>query len=76
MVSRRSFYTTLSLLLTALTLCIIVYINKIYSNTEMEYMYSLQNNYSQSDDYKYLGYIFDDYNENVNLNFTNMEMKP
>lgn len=66
---RKTVYSALAVLLTVISLVIIFFLNESFLSEDANNGY----NYSVTglEDSEYLGYIFDDYNEKVNLNYIN-----
>ena len=68
---RKTVYSALAVLLTVISLVIILFLNESFSYEDANNDY----NYSGAgfEDSEYLGYIFDDYNEKVNLDYIDKE---
>jgi len=66
--NRRKTYSLLVVLMTVISLSVMVYRGKINYILSMEYEEQYLNFY-ETEDREYLGYIFEDYNKPVNLDY-------
>lgn len=68
MEGRRGFYSLLIIMITVLTVTVIIGRSNMEANLGLDYI-SEYYEYMDNDDREYLGYLFDDYNKNVNINY-------
>lgn len=65
---RRNFYSILAVFICVCSVFMMFYMNRLSSSGLGSVSYYDECN--SEEDSEYLGYIFDDYNKNVNLNYT------
>lgn len=68
-VNRKEVYSIIAVIITGLSLVMIFYISILPNNNDDSINIAKIQNYSDDDNSQYIGYIFNDYNKKVNLNF-------
>lgn len=65
---RKEVYSIIAVIITGLSLAMIFYISMLPNDNDSISIAKIQD-YSDEDNSRYMGYIFNDYNKKVNLNF-------